>query len=544
MQGADQVDDGDRRVIAERALADARAGIERRDAEIADLRRRLAEAGGGGAGGPPRKGGQRGGAAGPEAGNGQGARTAAPVTEEARFRVIADVVPHLVWTSGPTGRWTWANRRWTEHTGQPMPASRGLGWLDAVHPDDRDATMAAWRAADATGELRVEHRLRGADGRHRWFATRALPQREPGLAGEDVFWCGASTDVEDARRTEAALRDSDARFRSFAEASPAVLWIVGEGGALDYLSPAYERVWGEPRENVLRDLGQWADRLHPDDRETALGGLPRVLRGERVVAEYRIRRGTDGAVRWIRDVAFPVRDAEGRVRRAAGLAQDVTDQREAERRQRLLLDELNHRVKNALAGVQALAAQTARGGHDERQTPEALFQAFEERLFALSRAHDLLTREAWQGASLRDVVRGTLAPHDDGADPARVVASGPEVRLVPGAAVALHMAFHELATNAAKHGALTARSGRVEVEWSVARAAAGSDPGGGVLELRWRERGGPPVPGPPARRGFGSRLIERSLSRQLGGEARLEFLTDGVEFSLRLPLSARVQAGR
>jgi len=542
VQGADQVGDEDRRVAAEQALAVAQAGIERRDAEIAELRRRLAEAGGGGTGGSPRGEGPRGG----EAGDGQDGRAATPGTDDARFRKVADVLPHLVWTSAPTGRWTWANRRWTEHTGQPMPASRGLGWLEAVHPDDRDATMAAWRAADATGELRVEHRLRGADGRHRWFAARALPHREPGPAGGEVSWCGTSTDVEDARRTETALRDSDARFRSFAEASPAVLWIVGEGGALEYLSPAFERVWGEPREPILRDLGRWADRLHPDDRETALGGLPRVLRGERVVAEYRIRRGTDGAVRWIRDVAFPVRDAEGRVRRTAGLAQDVTDQRDAERRQRLLLNELNHRVKNALAGVQALAAQTARGGHDARQTPGALFQAFEERLFALARSHDLLTREAWQGASLSDVVRGTFAPHDDGTDPARIMASGPEVRLVPGAAVALHMAFHELATNAAKHGALTAREGRVEVEWSVAReaTAAGPDPddGSGVLEVRWRERGGPRVPGPPARRGFGSRLIERGLSRQLGGETRLDFRPEGVECSLRLPLSARVKA--
>ncbi len=534
MRDADQVGDDRRGATAERALADALAGIERRDAEIAELRRRLAEAG---IGGSPRAGGPRGG----EAGDWQERRASAPGTDEARLRAVADVVPHLVWTSGPTGRWTWANRRWTEHTGQPMPASRGLGWLEAVHPDDRDATMAAWRVADATGELRVEHRLRGVDGRHRWFATRSLRYRE---AGGEVSWCGTSTDVEDARRTEEALRDSDAQFRSFAEASPAVLWIVGEGGALEYLSPAYERVWGEPCEAVLRDLGRWADRLHPDDRETALCGLPRVLRGERVVAEYRIRRGVDGAVRWIRDVAFPVRDAEGRVRRAAGLAQDVTEQREAEQRQRLLLHELNHRVKNALAGVQALAAQTARG-HDERRTSDALFQAFEERLFALARAHDLLTREAWQGASLSDLVRGTLAPHHDGADPARIAASGPEVRLVPGAAVALHMAFHELATNAAKHGALSAREGWVEVEWSVARSAAGSGPdGGGALEVRWRERGGPPVPGPPARRGFGSRLIERGLSRQLGGEARLDFLPDGVECSFRLPLSARVEAGR
>jgi PAS domain S-box-containing protein len=351
--------------------------------------------------------------------------------------------------------------------------------------------------------------------------------------------------VEGARRLEAALRESEERFRGFADASPAVLWIAGaEGEALEYLSPSYERVWGEPRDAVLRDLGRWADLLHPEDRAAAADGLRRVFGGERVSAEYRIRRGGDGAVRWIRDVAFPIRDAEGRVRRAGGLAQDITDEREAGRRQRVLLDELNHRVKNALAGVQALAAQTARG-QDGLQTPDAFFRAFGERLIALGRAHDLLTREAWQGASLSEVVRGTLAPYDGrGADPARIVARGPEVRLVPNAAVALHMAFHELATNAARYGALTAREGRVEVAWSVApgAAAAPNPDEGAVLKIRWRERGGPRVPGPPARRGFGSRLVERGLSRQLGGEARLDFQPAGVEFSLRLPLSARVQA--
>ena len=218
----------------------------------------------------------------------------------------------------------------------------------------------------------------------------------------------------------------------------------------------------------------------------------------------------------------------------------------------MLADELNHRVKNALAGVQALAAQSARNGASgPPQTPDAFFQAFEERLFALARAHDLLTREAWQGASLSDVVRETLAPHDRGAGGgggpgSRIAASGPEVRLVPGAAVALHMAFHELAANAAKHGALAAQDGRVEVAWSVERAAAAParEGEGGVLEIRWRECGGPPLSGPPARRGFGSRLVERGLSRQLGGETRLDFLPGGLEVSLRLPLSARVEARR
>ena len=465
-------------------------------------------------------------------------RTAALAESETRLRAATDAVPHLVWTADARGMWTWANRRWVEYTGQSAPDSAGLGWLERVHPDDRERTMAAWGAAEASGEFDVEHRLRAADGTYRWFATRALPER--GHAGRPPAWYGTSTDVEDARQAEAALRESEARFRGFAETSDDVLWIVdGAGRKLEYLSPAFERVWGAPRAAVADDLSRWADLLHPEDRETVLDALPRVLRGERVQVEYRIRRASDGAVRWIHDTGFPIRGAAGRIERVAGLAQDVTEQREAEARQRLLLNELNDRVKNALAGAQALAAHTARGGASE--TPGGFVRAFEERLRALARAHDLLTREGWRGASLTELVRETLAPHDDGSG--RVSASGPEMRLAPGAAVALHMAFHELATNAAKHGALSAPGGRVEVSWAKEPAGPdghGEDPP--ALAIHWRERGGPPVSDPPPRQGFGRRLLDRGLPQQLGGEAAFRFAPAGLEFRLRLPLSARIEA--
>jgi two-component sensor histidine kinase len=137
-------------------------------------------------------------------------------------------------------------------------------------------------------------------------------------------------------------------------------------------------------------------------------------------------------------------------------------------------------------------------------------------------------------------VSETLAPHNG--DAGRVQASGPEVRLVPGAAVALHMAFHELATNALKHGALSAASGRVEVAWSILRPTNDAPELPAILDIVWRECGGPPVEGPPARTGFGMRLLEKGLARQLGGEARFAFAPSGLEFVLRLPLSSRVEA--
>ena len=157
---------------------------------------------------------------------------------------------------------------------------------------------------------------------------------------------------------------------------------------------------------------------------------------------------------------------------------------------------------------------------------------------ALARAHDLLTREGWRGASLAEVVRGTLAPHGDGDNDGAgrwVAASAPEVRLAPGAAVAMHMAFHELATNAAKYGALSVPGGRVEVAW-------GPTADGRALHLSWAEHGGPTVeaPPPPSRRGFGSGLLERGLARQLGGEVVIEFPRHGLRCRARLPLSERI----
>ena len=197
---------------------------------------------------------------------------------------------------------------------------------------------------------------------------------------------------------------------------------------------------------------------------------------------------------------------------------DVTDRVLAERRQKLLVDELNHRVKNTLATVQAIADQTLRSA----ASPEDFRKAFESRLMALSSTHDLLTAGNWESAGLCDVLKAEFRPY-----PAeRLVIDGEDVPLPPAAAVGMGLALHELATNAAKYGALSNAEGRVDVSWTTEN---------GELRLTWREVGGPPVE-PPTRRGFGSRLIERSLQGALGGSAEQTFEPDGLVCRLRLPL--------
>ena len=200
-------------------------------------------------------------------------------------------------------------------------------------------------------------------------------------------------------------------------------------------------------------------------------------------------------------------------------------ERRATEHQRLLIDELNHRVKNTLATVQSIAAQTLRTA----DTAEAAREAVEMRLLALSRAHDVLTRESWEGADLMEVVRRALEPYQVHGE-SRLTITGPQVRLSPRMSLALAMALHELATNAVKYGALANKTGTVEVSWAVQNGTAPPR-----LILRWSEAGGPPVVA-PGRRGFGSRLIERSLAQDLGGQVEIAFASSGVVCTVDAPV--------
>ena len=219
--------------------------------------------------------------------------------------------------------------------------------------------------------------------------------------------------------------------------------------------------------------------------------------------------------RWLAYRLFPVGDGMGVVFR------DITDFKHAEQHRELLINELNHRVKNTLTMVQSVAAQTF------RSVDLAALQDFEERLLTLSNVHGLLTGERWDSADMHDIVRTSLRPHL-GADRVRLSFDGPRLRLRPKSVVALSMALHELGTNALKYGALSGERGQVTLSWSADN---------GRFRLRWEESGGPPVTRPAAT-GFGSRLIERGLSAELQGAARLDFEPGGVVCTIDAPLEA------
>jgi PAS domain S-box-containing protein len=302
------------------------------------------------------------------------------------------------------------------------------------------------------------------------------------------------------------------------------------GPRIEYVNAGFTRMTGYAADEAV---GRTPRMLQgPGTDRAVLARMRAALEAGRPFRGQAVNYRKDGAEYVVEWLITPVLDGEGRVAHWVSAQRDVTERKRAEARQRRLVAELNHRVKNTLAAVLSVAAQTAR----QTRGPDDFREAFQSRLMALARSHDMLTEGGWEGAALREVAQRTLAAY--GGAPARFALSGPPVRLAPAAVVTLNLALHELATNAVKHGALSAPGGRVEVGWAL---EAGEGGGGPILAISWEERGGPPVR-PPEGRGFGSRLIERGLPQEFGAGVSLRFAPAGVECRIRLPAAKNVLA--
>jgi PAS domain S-box-containing protein len=316
------------------------------------------------------------------------------------------------------------------------------------------------------------------------------------------------------RARNADLAESEERFRRLADTIPAFVWIADAAGRPSYLNERWFQYTGLHRGGGFPS--GWDEAIHPEDRErwAAIWQLP----GNRPsVHELEIRyRQADGQYRWFIARAQPVADAEGIVRAWFGTSFDIEERRSNEEHQRLLMAELDHRVKNILATVQAVAWQSLDKGKAAR--------TFSGRIGALAKAHNLLAESRWRGAALRTVLDTEFEAHragktGTGKAEKRVILSGPDLMMNPRTTQTLTLVFHELTTNAVKYGALSVPQGRLEVTWSLSSEIES----GPALDLRWVESGGPEVQAPDsARLGFGSRLIDFSVRYDLGGEASLE----------------------
>lgn len=328
-------------------------------------------------------------------------------------------------------------------------------------------------------------------------------------------------------RVREGLRESEDRLRLALEAGQMGTWEWNVASNRVTWSPSLEAIHGLAPGTFPGTFADYQKDILPEDHEHVLAAIARTVeQGDDHHIEYRIVR-PDGSTRWVEGRGKLVRDQAGAAIRMIGVCIDVTERKQNEERQKLLLEELNHRVKNMLAIIQSIADQTLRATPD----PAAFKVAFSARLAAFSRAHSLLTRELWQGVALRDIVATALAPFCAEARPEAIGIDGPAVTIRPNAAVTLCLVLHELATNAGKYGALGAPGGRTRVSWTRIEASPAQP---AWIELVWTEEGGPAV-APPTKQGFGSRLIAAS-AEQLGGEVAMRYEPAGAEIRFRFPL--------
>jgi PAS domain S-box-containing protein len=412
--------------------------------------------------------------------------------------------------------------------GLPEDRSRAFGyedWLALVHPEDRLWVEAETRAAvddPARSQLDYDFRIIRADtGETRWIAARTRLLRD--AEGRFIRSLGAQWDVTDENKAAAALRESEARFRHMADSAPALIWMTDETGRIVFANMHYDHVFGRPAAEMLED--GWRDIVHPDDLPEFESAFMEAFAARRPFRREVRVYDRDGAVRWLRCEGVPRLDDTGHFLGFTGCNVDITEAKVAEERRDLLINELNHRVKNTLATVQSIARQTLRNAATAADAQEAI----ESRLLALSRAHDVLTRENWEGADLYEIVRQAVAPYSSRGED-RLHVSGLKVRLPPRTALSLAMMLQELATNAVKYGALSNATGEIRIAWETE-----PDEPAPRLHLRWEESGGPPVQ-TPTRRGFGTRLIERSLAQDLGGDVHIAFAPAGLVCIVAAPL--------
>jgi PAS domain S-box-containing protein len=451
---------------------------------------------------------------------------------EQRFRALVTAGSYSIYRMSPD----WSEMRVLEGRGFLANTERpSEAWLGSyIHPDDQPHVMAAIQEAIRTkGLFELEHRVRRADGTLGWAHSRAVPILD--ADGAIIEWFGAASDVTARRQAEEAregltrqLAEERTRLETLIESLPVGVGLVDSHGTTLLSNPAFRRYRpdGAISSRLLDDREQWIayDAQGCRVPKSQYPGA-RALQGELVTGIEFLHQSLDGRESWTRVSGIPLRDRDGQVSGALSVIVDIDEIKRSEEHQRLLINELNHRVKNTLATVQSIATQTLRNAPTAGEAKNAL----EGRLLALSRAHDVLTRENWEGAELREIAAQALEPYSHRAED-RLHLRGPKVRLSPRMALALAMVLQELATNAVKYGALSNATGEIRITWRVDGKAPAR------LHLQWEESGGPPVQA-PTRRGFGTRLIERSLAQDLDGEVRIEFASRGVTCTVDAPIA-------
>ncbi len=465
------------------------------------------------------------------------ARTASLGASERRLRLAQEAAGLGDWEHDfATGQSVWPPRARALLGVGPDEPSALPDLMARIHPEDRDAVRRAMDRLGAGGSDRyhAEYRVAGPDGAPRWIESQG--RVEFGPDGGPARASGVLRDVTERKAAEAALALAAALLERERERLALALkagglgvyeWRVGEEEI--WWSEEAHALYGTDPATFRPTVAAFTALIEPEDREEVWRRTRESLAtGSPFHLEYRIVR-PDGARRWVLNHSRLAFDAGGRPERLTGVAADVTERKEAEQRARLLMREVNHRSKNLLSLVQAIARQTAAGD------PAEFLARFEARLRALAANQDLLVTSGWRGVALDRLVAAILSHFEDLIG-RRIVLDGPPVAVNAGAAQALALALHELATNAGKYGALSGGEGTVAIRWGIERSE-----GDGRFRIEWTERGGPPV-APPARRGFGTTVIGRMSRLALDAEVEVDHAPEGLRWRLSCP-AARVLEG-
>jgi len=425
---------------------------------------------------------------------------------EARWQACMEAAPLLVLAADREGRVEWVNAHWRETTGLGREESRADGWLAAIDPRDRPTVEAAWRAAVADphgAPLQLELRLQGG---HRCL-IKGAPAASP--EGKVLAWAIFGLDVRELRQAQARADTTNARLRAVYAHAPVGLCLLDRELRFLAVNDRLAQAHGLPAE---AHIGRRLDEVAPHFANELGERLSRLVEtGEPVEDfEFCVEAAEEEERCWLCSY-HPVHDAAGAVTAISGAVIDITARRRMEDSARQLSQEVDHRAQNALSVVRGLLRLSAADAPDD---VPALVEELEGRIGAMSRAHDVLSRENWLGADLGEIVVREFAAH-----PGRMVASGPEIRLTAEAAQPLALTLNELVTNALHYGALSDPAGHVTLTWT-------RDQHG--VELRWVERGGPRLAGTPKRVGLGSMLIDANLRTQLAGDICRHWEPDGL----------------
>ena len=436
---------------------------------------------------------------------------------EARFRATFENAAVGISHVAPDGRFIRINKALSRLLGWPADELITKSVQEITYPGDLAFEVAEWERlrAGKVDSYSVEKRDLRKDGTIVWIRlTRSCVRKSDGSVD---YFVAVVEDISARKRAEEQIHKSEALFRNTFE--NAAVGIAHVSSDLRWLraNEALCRIIGWPiNELVTKSL---QDITHPADFETELARIQQMLAGE--MEDYAMEKRylrKDLEFVWTRLTISCVRKSDRSIDYFVGVVEEISAQKQAEEQIRLLIREANHRVKNLLGLVQVIARRTAAPSHED------FIRGFTERIQALAANQDLLGQKPQRGADLEDLVRAQLAHFADLIG-SRIEVLGPRLHLNAGAAQAIGLTLHELATNAGKYGALSTDAGRVNVSWECE---------GDVFTMGWTERDGPPVR-PPERKGFGSTVIDSMAKLATDGEVQLDYAPSGVVWRLRCP---------